>query len=150
MAGKKVRVGVTRVAKADAGTVYEIAAHSPGYPEWGSIGSFEEVKPGVSERYGSGSVRIFRTGPFVIREEVVDAIPPKRVSYALLSGFPLKDYLGEIGIRAEGERTQIDWYSSFIPPKGFGWFWKPFMQNVLSILSAALVKEAERRVAAKD
>lgn len=86
---------------ADPATVYEIAAHSPGYPEWGSIGSFEEVRP------------------------------------------------GEIDISPEGEGTRIDWYSSFYPPKGFGWFWKLFMQNVLSTMSAALVKEAERRVADK-
>ena len=145
----KIRVGTTRQAKADAATVYEIAVHSPGYPDWSTIGSFEEVKPGTGERYGAGSVRIFRTGPFVIREEIVESIPGARVSYALLSGFPLKDYLGEIDICAEGNGTWIDWYSSFVPPKGFGWFWRLFMQNVLSTMSAALVKEAERRVAEK-
>ena len=140
----KIQVGAKRVAKADPATVYEIAAYSPGYPEWGTIGSFEEVRPGATERYGSGSERIYRTGPFTIREEVVDANKPCRVSYSLLSGFPLRDYLGEIDIAPEGDGTLIHWHSSFNPPMGFGWFWKLFMQNVISTMTDALVKEAER------
>lgn len=149
MAVGKMRVGAMRLAKVDAATVYEIAAYSPGYPEWGTIGSFEEVRPGVAERYGSGSQRIYRTWPFVIREEVVEANRPYRVSYSLLSGFPLRDYLGEIDISAEGKGTRVHWHSSFYPPKGFGWFWKLFMQRVLSTMTDALVKEAERVAAEK-
>jgi hypothetical protein len=147
---QKMKVGATRFARADCATVYEIAADSSGYPDWSAIGSFEEVRQGTDSRYGVGSERIYRTGIFTIREDVVAADKDRYIAYRLLSGFPLKDYLGEITIAPEGERTRIDWYSSFIPPRGFGWFWRWFMQQVLTGTTEGLVKEAEKRAAARQ
>lgn len=141
----KIRVGATRYTSAPLTIAYDIAQDSSGYPVWGSIGSFEEVRQGADSRYGKGSERIFRTGIFTIREDVVAAEPDRYVAYRLISGFPLKDYLGEITITREGDKTRVDWYSTFIPPKGFGWFWRAFMQNVLSTMLKALVVEAEKR-----
>ncbi|MDO8289047.1 MAG: SRPBCC family protein [Parvibaculum sp.] len=146
MTSTKTRVGATRYTTAPAATVYAIAADSSGYPQWGGIGSFEEIRPGTESRYGKGSERIFRTAGMVIREEVMAAEPDRYNSYRLISGLPLKDYLGEITIAREGDKVRIDWYSTFIPPKGFGWFWRAFMQRILSTMSAALVKEAEKRM----
>lgn len=142
----KIRVGATRYAAADCATVYAIAADSPGYPQWGSIGSFEEIRQGEDSRYGKGSERIFRTAGMTIREEVMAAEPDRYVAYRLISGLPLTDYLGEITITREGARTRVEWYSTFFPPKGFGWFWRAFMQRILSTMSAALVVEAEKRM----
>ena len=143
----KTRVGATLYTAAPCATVYAIAADSSGYPQWGSIGSFEEIRQGTDSRYGKGSERIFRTAGMTIREEVVAAEPDRYVAYRLISGFPLRDYLGEITITREGDKTRLDWYSTFIPPKGFGWFWRAFMQNVLSSMSKALIAEAEKRAA---
>ncbi len=141
----QIKVGMTRHARADCSTVYGIAAHSPGYPEWSAIGSFEEIAPGTDERYGVGSRRIYRTAGMVLLEEIVAADAPRHIAYRVLSGLPLKDYLGQIDIVAEGEQVRIDWYSTFTPPKGFGWFWRWFMQRILTDMSRALVKEAEKR-----
>lgn len=142
----KTRVGATRYTSASAAIAYDIAQDSSGYPVWGAIGSFEEVRQGTESRYGKGSERIYRTGIFTIREDVVAAEPDRYVAYRLISGFPLKDYLGEITITREDTRTRVDWYSTFIPPKGFGWFWRAFMQRVLTTMTEALVVEAERRM----
>tara|TARA_R110000868_G_scaffold72252_6_gene210893 strand:- start:9476 stop:9898 length:423 start_codon:yes stop_codon:yes gene_type:complete len=140
---------MTRHAKADCAAVYDIAAHAPGYPEWSAIGSFEEIAQGTGERYGLGSRRIFRTAGMVIFEEIMVADRPHHLVYRLISGLPLKDYLGQIDLTAEGDQVRIDWYSTFVPPKGFGWFWRRFMQKILTDMSAALVKEAEKRMAKK-
>ena len=141
----KTRVGVTHRTSAAPATVYAIAADSSSYPQWGGIGSFEEIRQGADTRYGKGSERIFRTAGLTVREEVVAAEPDRYIAYRLISGLPLKDYLGEITITPDGDKTSVGWYSSFIPPKGFGWFWRAFMQRTLGTMCAALVKEAERR-----
>lgn len=146
---KLIRVGATVFAKADCAIAYEIAAHSPGYPDWGGIGSFEEVKQGAGSRYGVGSERKFRTAGMVIYEEVVAADEPRHVAYRLISGLPLTGYVGRVDIAPDGEGCRVEWYSTFEAPAGFGWFWRWFMQRILSTMSAKLVVEAEKRVAQK-
>ena len=146
---RQIKVGMTRYTRADVATVYEIAAYSPGYPEWSAIGSFEEITQGTDERYGVGSRRIYRTAGMVLLEEIMAADRPRHITYRLISGLPLKDYLGQIDFQTKDDQVQIDWYSTFIPPKGFGWFWRWFMQRILRDMSLALVKESEKRMAQK-
>lgn len=148
-AGRLIRVGATHVTRADCHTLYELAAYSPGYVDWGGIGSFEEIRQGRESRYGVGSERIFRTAGMRIYEEVVADLPDRHVAYRLISGLPLKNYLGQVDMVPQGDATRLDWYSSFEAPRGFGWFWRWFMQNILSTMSRKLVEEAEKRVAAR-
>lgn len=147
MTNKQIRVGKTLYTTADCATAYEIASNSAGYPDWSATGSFEEVVPGADERFGVGSRRIFRTAGMSICEEIMVADRPHHLAYRLISGLPLKEYMGRVDFTVEGERVRIDWYSTFIPPKGFGWFWRRFMKWILSDILAALVKEAEKRMA---
>src|SRR3546814_7528158 len=87
----RVKVGATRFAQADAATVYAVAEDSAGYPDWSTIGSFEEEKPGLATRFGIGSVRIFRTSGMKMREEIIEDVANAHISYRLHSGFPLKE-----------------------------------------------------------
>tara|TARA_R110000824_G_scaffold390760_23_gene588098 strand:+ start:11753 stop:12214 length:462 start_codon:yes stop_codon:yes gene_type:complete len=147
---RQIKVGATHMTRADCRTVYELVAYSPGYVDWGGIGSFEEIKQGRESRYGVGSERVFRTAGMRIYEEVVADTPERHVAYRLISGLPLKNYLGQVDIARDGDVTRVDWYSTFEAPAGFGWFWRMFMQSILSTMSKKLVQEAEKRVASRS
>jgi hypothetical protein len=52
--------------------------------------------------------------------EVVDA--PNSITYSMLSGAPVKDYLGTINVVAQDDATLINWDVKLIPKiPGIGW-----------------------------
>jgi uncharacterized protein YndB with AHSA1/START domain len=144
---KRVHVEVTGQTTAPPSTVYELAKDSSGYPRWSRIGSFEHLRSGRDERYGVGSVRVFRTGPLKIVEEVVELVPERRVAYIVRSGLPFRDYRADIELAPNNTDggTTIRWHSSFYP-KIFGtsFMCRAFMQRVLAEILPALATEAER------
>jgi uncharacterized protein YndB with AHSA1/START domain len=143
---KRVQVDMTRQTAGSPATVYEVAKDSSGYPRWSGIGSFEHLRSGRDEPYGVGSVRIFRTGPLKIVEEVVELVPERRVSYIVQRGLPFRDYRADIELtpRADGGTT-IRWQCSFFPTvPGTGFLCRAFMERVLSAILPALAAEAER------
>lgn len=70
---------------------------------------WEQSGPGV------GAVRRLGLGPLSSREEVVLEEPPHRLSYRLLSGRRLHDYLGEVELQPDGDGTRIVWRGSLRP-----------------------------------
>ena len=113
--------------------VYPLLKDSSTYPVWGMVGSYEMERPGREEPHGLGEIRVLKTWPFVAREEMVEFVPNRKVSYVLLSGFPMLNYRGETTLAplAAGG-TRIDWVSTFDAKyPGTGWFWRLFMSWVL-------------------
>jgi uncharacterized protein YndB with AHSA1/START domain len=143
---KRVQIEVTGQTAARPAIVYEVAKDSSGYPRWSGIGSFEHVRSGRDGPYGVGSVRIFRTGPLKIVEEVVELVPERRVAYLLHRGLPFRDYRAHIELTPSADGgTGIRWQSSFTPMvPGTGFLCRAFMQRVLRAILPALAAEAER------
>jgi Polyketide cyclase / dehydrase and lipid transport len=142
----RVQLDVTGQTTASPSIVYELAKDSSGYPRWSRIGSFEHVRSGRDEPYGVGSVRIFRTWPLKIVEEVVDLVPERRVSYIVHRGLPFRDYRADIELTLSADGgTGIRWHCSFYPKvAGTGFLCRAFMHRVLTQMMPALVAEAER------
>ena len=83
------------------------------------------------------------------REQVVELIPGRRLSYVLLSGFPFHDYRADVDLEPVEGGTLIHWRSRFeIQQIGLGWFWRLFMTLVLNTTSQRLAAAAERGPAA--
>jgi hypothetical protein len=143
---KRVQVEVTGRTPAGPTTVYEVVKDSSGYPRWSRIGSFEHVRSGRDELCGVGSVRIFRTWPLKIVEEVVELVPERQVSYVVHRGLPFRDYRADIELTPSGDGgTTIRWKCSFYPTvPGTGYLCRAFMQRVLNEMLPALVAEAVR------
>jgi hypothetical protein len=86
-----------------AGNPYALPRHvtlHDGTAQITDNGSFEHVRSGRDEPCGVGSVRIFRTWPLKIVEEVVDLVPERRVSYIVHRGLPFRDYRADIELTA--------------------------------------------------
>lgn len=132
------RIDRSARSSADATTVYSLLVDGSTWPTWSPLESFELESPGP-ERLGS--IRVFRTGRTVSREEVVELVPGRRFSYALLSGLPLKGYRADVDLTPVDGATVIRWRSSFTPKvPGTGWIYRralgTFIQRCVDGLAA--------------
>jgi len=88
------------------------------WPTWSPLGSYELVRQGSTGPDAPlGEVRIFRTkqavGESVVREEVVEVVPERRLSYTLLEGLPLDGYRADIDLTPVAGGTEVRWRSTF-------------------------------------
>jgi uncharacterized protein YndB with AHSA1/START domain len=88
------------------------------WPTWSPLGSYELVTPGSTGPDAPlGEVRTFRTkqvvGETAPREEVVEVVPERRLSYVLLGGMPLDGYRADIDLTPVAGGTEVRWRSSF-------------------------------------
>jgi len=120
-------ISVRAHSPASAADLYALLASGETWPAWSPIGSFELERPGVTAEGGGdgvGAIRIFRTGRVTSRERVVELVPDRRLTYALESGLPLRDYQGVVELTPDATGTAISWRSRFRPAiPGTGWLY---------------------------
>lgn len=125
---------------APAARLFELLCDSRTWPEWSPIERASLEQPG--EHGTLGEIRRFETGRTVSREQVVEVVPDRRLSYVLLSGLPLVDYRADIDLIETADGTTVRWSSSFRPGRpGSGWLYKlilrRFLQRMVEGLAAA-------------
>jgi hypothetical protein len=140
-----VSVDISGTSSARPETLYALAKDSATYPIWSRIGSFELVKPGEGEVNGVGQVRIFRTGPLSLLEEIVALTPDRHVGYVVHKGLPFRGYRAGVDLEplAAGG-TAIRWRCAFHPSvPGTGFLCRAFMRSVLGDMVPALARAGE-------
>jgi hypothetical protein len=139
------RIETIARSSADAATVYSLLIDGKTWPTWSPLDSFElESTPPE----GLGSIRVFRTGRTVSREEVVELVPNRRFSYALLSGLPLRNYRADIDLTPVEGGTVIRWRSSFTPKvPGTGWIYRWALNRFIQRCVDGLAAHATTRAA---
>ena len=93
------------------------------WPAWSGHDAFELVQPGAAGPYDVGSVGLLRSGRRVMREEVVEVVADRRISYTLLAGLPLRDYRAGFDLTPMADGTEVRWHSAFNAPPGLGWLY---------------------------
>ena len=133
-------------SKASPQAVYAAAKDSSRYPDWSMIGSFQHLRDGAGEPYGVGSLRLYRTWPLRLVEEITELTPERRVGYSLLSGLPFRNYRSSIDITpATGGGADIHWRSVFEPKiPGTRAACRAFMRMVIDQMTPLLARVAER------
>ena len=58
-----------------------------------------------------------------MREEIVEVVPDRRISYTLLDGLPLRGYRADFDLTATPDGTEVRWQASFDQPPGLGWIY---------------------------
>ncbi len=48
-----------------------------------------------------------------LREEIVERVPERRLSYMLLSGLAIRDYRADVDLRPTADGTEIRWHTTF-------------------------------------
>jgi uncharacterized protein YndB with AHSA1/START domain len=90
------------------------------WPAWSGHDAFELVRPGEAGPYEVGSVGLLRSGRRVMREEIVEVVPARRIGYTLLAGLPLRGYRADFDLTPTPEGTEVRWHAAFDAPPGFG------------------------------
>ena len=102
--------------------IWELLDDSSTWPEWTPIESCVIER---SRDAGVNEIRTFKTGRVKVREEVVERLAPRRLSYELLGGLAVRDYRAEIELAPAGAGTEISWHTTFrakVP--GTGWLYR--------------------------
>ncbi len=140
-----IQIIATAQSKANVTTVFALLKDGTTWPSWTMFDSFELERPGQSEPMGLGAIRVFITKVSRAREEIVELIPDRRLSYILLSGFPFRNYRADVDLApiARGG-TSIRWHASFDAKyPGTWWFWRLFMTRILRDTASHLAAGAE-------
>lgn len=110
---RRQRIEARATTTAPPAVVHALLRDGAAWPEWSPLGTFELERPGEDEREGVGAIRVFRTGRVTSREQIVELVPDRRLSYVLLSGLAIRDYRADVDLEPDGEGTVIRWRSSF-------------------------------------
>jgi len=104
-----MRATSTATVTAPASHVWDVLSDHEGMSHWGPGVSVTLRSEGATDRNGVGAVRVIDApGPMPsIVEEVVAFDPGRLLSYKALSGIPLRNYRGEVVLRAVAAGTEI-------------------------------------------
>lgn len=79
-------------------------------------------KKGDPESNGVGTIRTITIGKVRVRERLESVTPPNSFTYSILSGAPMKDYLGNVEIAPQEAKSIVRWNVKFTPKiPGTGW-----------------------------
>jgi hypothetical protein len=135
---KRQVIEKTATSTASPSAVFARLIDAASWPEWSGHRS-GRVLTAVDSPGGVGEVREFRIGRKVNVERVVESNGPRRFSYVLVSGLPLRDYRADVDIEPIAGGTRITWHSEFygsnaltgmIYRKGLGRFIAKIVQSL--------------------
>jgi hypothetical protein len=137
VAVKEIDIRATTPAAPDA--VWRLLGDSSTWPSWTTVDRYEPERAGGAD--GLGEIRQFITGRYRVREEIVERDTERRLTYALLSGLPLRDYRAEIDIEPAPEGTAIRWHTTFRPKvPGSGWIYRRALDKLTRQFVDGLVR----------
>jgi uncharacterized protein YndB with AHSA1/START domain len=98
---------LTREIAAPPETVFEVLTDHRRYAEISPVRSSELEREGDPSPNGVGAIRVLTSLGPTFREEVIAYEPPRRFSYKLLSGIPVRDHVGTVELVPEGGGTKV-------------------------------------------
>ena len=126
--------------------LYALLRDGSSWPVWSPIESFELERAGEGEKEGVGAVRVFRTGRITSREEIVELVPDRRLSYVLLSGLAIRAYRADVDLETGDGRTTIRWRSSFTSKvPGLGGVYRRALERFIRQCAEGLAAHAVRQ-----
>jgi hypothetical protein len=133
--GADVEFAVTARSTAGRAAVYELVRAGATWPAWSPIGSFTLARPAPDGSEGVGAVRVFRTGLVRSREELIEIVPGRSLSYRAVAGLPLRGHRADVELEDdEGGGTRIVWRERFRTAwpgtaAPLRWFLRAFVQR---------------------
>jgi uncharacterized protein YndB with AHSA1/START domain len=147
---KVQHIAAEATTEAPPDAVWALLGDRSTWPSWSPLGSHGVERPGADGTPdGLGGIAWFVTGRHRVREEIVEREPPRRLSYALLSGLPLRDYRAVVELTPVGAGTRIRWSSTFVPQRrGTGLIYRPALGRIIRRTVTGLAAAAQRTGAA--
>jgi uncharacterized protein YndB with AHSA1/START domain len=138
------RIAAEATTEAAPDEVWALLSDRSTWPSWSPLGSHAGERPGEGGAPdGLGGIARFVTGRHCVREEIVEREPPRRLSYTLLSGLPLRDYRAVVELTPAGTGTRIRWSASFLPGRpGTGWIYRLALTRIFRGMVTGLAAAA--------
>ena len=110
---REIDIRVTTTATPEA--VFALLADGSTWPSWTSIESVTLERTGSPTPEGPGAIRVNRRGRVTGRDQILEVVPNRRLSYTALSGLPVRDYVAHVDIEPTPTGSSIRWHASFRP-----------------------------------
>jgi|SRR5689334_5605608 len=137
---------LTREIAAPAEIVFEVLTDHRRYSELTPLRRSELEREGSPDPNGMGAIRRLTVIGPPMREEVIAFDSPRRFSYTVLSGLPVRDHVGTVELSEEGGRTQMVYAvrtQPTLPVVGFAVV--AAVKQAIKGLIDGVAKESERR-----
>jgi len=124
--------------------VWPLVGEAARWKEWSFLTRSDLEREGKPAPDGVGAIRRFTSFGMGSREEVVAWEPPHHLGYVILSGFPVRNYRGDVVLTAESGRTTLSWSASFdtkIP--GTGRLMQEVLYLIIGRFAAGVVRAAD-------
>jgi uncharacterized protein YndB with AHSA1/START domain len=109
----RLKVEATGTTTATPAELWPLLEDVTRFTEWGMWQEADYQREGTTSPHGVGAIRRVRSGRTVSIEEVVEVEPEHRVSYRLLSGIPVRDYLATVELTPVAGGTEVHWWATF-------------------------------------
>lgn len=98
---------LSREVNAPPETVFDVLTDHGRYAEITPLRKSVLEREGEPAPNGVGAIRVLSSVGPPLREETIVYERPSRFSYRLLSGAPLRDHVGTVELKPQGEGTQV-------------------------------------------
>ena len=134
------RVEIQQRIAAPIETVWAHYTDYVGWTEWAGLGRVRIAREGTPAPNGVGCVREVSNLGMKLVEEVLSFEPPRRMTYRVVRGAPIRDYLAEVVFDPCDGQTLVTWRSQFNSRL-------PGLGGVMRVFIARLFRTALRNLA---
>jgi uncharacterized protein YndB with AHSA1/START domain len=128
--------------------VFEVLTDHRRYAQFTPLRRSELEREGEPAPDGVGAVRVLAAAGPPLREEVLAYAPPRRFSYKLLSGLPVRDHVGTVELEPAEGGTMVTYAVRTIPTVPLaGGAVVAVVKQAIKTLLRGVAKESERRAA---
>ena len=137
---------LAKAVAAPPATVFEVLTDHRGYSAITAVRSSTLEREGDPPPNGVGAVRVLRAVGPPLREQVEEFVPDRRFVYRMLSGAPVRDYVGTVTLSASGGGTNVTYRVDATPTIPLmGWAVMQVVRLSVKQLFDGVAAEAERR-----
>jgi len=138
------RYRVEAVTKAPVDQVWPLIGEAARWRDWSFLTTSKLEREGSPDPDGVGAVRRFARNGVGSREEVLVWDPPGHLAYAILSGFPVRDYRADVTLTADAAGTRIIWEGTYRPKiPGTRWILARMLPKMMQRFADELVAYAD-------
>jgi Polyketide cyclase / dehydrase and lipid transport len=142
---RRRHIEVTQHSEAAPASLFALLIDGETWPRWSPIEAFDLERAGDPPPEGVGAIRVFRRGRTTGRDEIVEVVSDRRLSYRSLSGLPVRDYRAHVDLEPDGDGTAIRWEASFAPKMvGASWLLERGLRRFLEQCARGLAEHAEQ------
>ena len=130
-------------------TVFDVLTDHRRYPEITPLRKAELEREGEPAPNGLGAIRVLSALPGPpMREEVIGYERPRRFSYKILSGLPVRDHVGTVELSPRDGGTEVTYAVKTTPTIPLaGPVFMAILKKAIRDLIGGVAKESERRSA---